>query len=169
MTVFRKLGVTLLLILAITVLVGPVTAFRAERLDIRVLPDGNGDVQFDYSLSWFEHVAVFLRVVDPAQQLEQELEAYSGTDVQVQSVTDSSATLRITGYASVTQSSGKTTYTTPELQFHDAKEIAKHYWWAHIVTVDFRPDITTVTFPDGYSETFAHAAKIPVIIRTVQT
>ena len=164
----QKLGVTILLVFAIASMAIPVTAFRADRLDIRVLPDGDADVQFTYSLSWFEHIAVFLRVVDPAQQLEQELEAYSGTDVQVQSVTDSSATLRITGYASVTHPAGSTTYRTPELQFDDAKEIARHYWWAHIVTVDFRPDTTTVTFPDGYSETFAHAEKIPVIIRTVQ-
>ena len=165
MTGFRKTGVILLVVLAILALVGPVSAFRAERLDIHVLPGGNADVQFDYSLSWFERVAVFLRVVDPAQQLEQELEAYSGTDVQVQAVTDSSAILHITGYASVTYADGKMIYQTPVLQFHDAKEIARHYWWANIVTVDFRPDITTVTFPDGYSENFAYAAKIPGIIR----
>jgi hypothetical protein len=154
-------------VLCIALLAVPAAAFSAERLDILVSENGDADVQFTYRLSWFEHAFVFLRVVDPAAQLEQELESYSGKDVVVQSVSASSATLRISTFAAVRENDGAVIYTTPELQFHDADDIAARHWWAHIVRVDFRPVLTTVTFPDGHTETLVNAAKVPVIVRAV--
>jgi hypothetical protein len=153
-------------VLCTLLLAVPAAAFSAERLDILVLENGDADVQFTYTLSWFEHVFVFLRVVDPAVQLEQELESYSGKDVVVQSVSASSATLQILAFATVREADGQVTYRTPELQFHDAADIAARHWWAHIVRVDFRPVRTTVTFPDAFTETFVNAAQIPGIVRT---
>jgi hypothetical protein len=120
-----------------------------------------------YSLSWFDTVFVFLRIVDPARQLEQELETYSGKEVVVQSVTDNSATLRILDYASVHEEDGKKTYKTPSLVFREAGQIAQKYWWANFIAADFRPATTLVTFPDGHEEFFQDAPAIPVITRTI--
>jgi len=163
----RPIGIILVMILCIAGIAGPVSAFRAEQLDIRIQENGDADVQFVYGLSWFENVVVFLRVVDPAQQLEQELEDYSGKDVVVQAVTGNAATLRIITFASVHTDTGSVTYRTPELQFMDAAAIAQKYWWANIVKVDMRPVHTVVTFPDGYAETFENAATVPVLTHTV--
>lgn len=149
------------------VVAAPASAFTADSLSIDVLESGDATVTFSYSLGWAEKFAVFFRIADPATELKNGLESNSGKNVTVREVTPDSASFLIKEYAHLSTGDGGVTYTTPMLSFADAEEMLSGYWFAPLITVDLSPAVTTVVFPDGYTENFYDAIEIPKISHTI--
>jgi hypothetical protein len=139
----------------------PASAFTMNSLNIAV--DGNGDARIDmtYDLSFVEQSAVFLRIADPSAQLKSAFDAGGFHTVTVTQATGSAAEIVIPSFAAVTTASGKSTITTPSLSFEHAQKILDSYWFAPLVSPDFSPSITTITFPDGYKATYYDRISIP--------
>jgi len=55
--------------------IAPAAAMTSESLDITISQDGSADIQFTYRLNWIEYISVYLRLVDPAQELKKALES----------------------------------------------------------------------------------------------
>ena len=51
----------------------------------------------------------------------------------------------------------------------NAEKALKKYWFAPLISPDFSPEITRVSFPDGYNEEFYNTDTIPSIRHTVAT
>lgn len=143
------------------VVAAPASAFTAESLSIDVLENGDATVTFAYRLGWAEKFAVFFRIADPANELKNGLESNSGKEVTVSEVTTDSAAFLIREYAHKSTGDGGVTYTTPMLSFASAEEMLSDYWFAPLISVDLSPAVTTVVFPDGYTEYFYDSIEIP--------
>ncbi len=101
-------------------------------------------------LSFTEQIAVFANIASPANELKTGLENNLNREVTVVKADSSSAEVIIPSFASVSQSNGTETITTPAFSFANAENAIRQYWWAPFVSVDLSPDVTTITFPDGY-------------------
>lgn len=160
----------LYLVMGIAILalcVCPAQAFTAKTLDISVQENGDATVTFDYDLSWYENVAVFTRIADPATELKKAIENNFNTQADVLATTGSETKILIHGFASGRTTDGVTTMTTPALSFQSAERVLKQYWFAPLISVDFSPEITRVTFPDGYTEQFVNQIALPKISHTL--
>ena len=148
-------------------LVAPAAAFTSESLDIDVLENGDTFVTFKYRLTWYERIAVYLQLVDPAEQLESALESSSRWEVDSTQVSQRWARFLVNGFTTVTSGpgEGETTYETPGLDFSIAGSIAaeQHPWIYEIIKydMDFSPEVTTITFPDGEQFEFEDLTTIP--------
>lgn len=156
----RMLGGILSLLL-IGVIVMPAGAFTAEKLTIDVEEDGDATVTFDYSLTWLENIAVFLKIADPNEEFRKALEKYSGSEVESVAVSDQSASFRAEKFARVSRVDNATVYTTPALHLEEAEKALNDYWFAPLVQADFSPAVTEITFADGRNETLRDVAEIP--------
>ncbi len=154
---------TLVCMLLVTV---PAAAMTSDTLDISIAGDGRADIRFTYSLNWLEYISVYLRMVDPAQELKKALEANFQKPVQVISVDSGSVRLSVDSFATVTQKEGKTTVRTPALSFTEGERILKNYWFAPLVSADLSPAVTTMRFPDGHVAAFDDALEIPPQVRS---
>ena len=151
-------------VILLCILSVPVQAMTAESLDIRIDNQGKAMISFDYSLSFFENLAVFLRIADPAKELKSALESNFAKPVQVISVSDGRAVVAVDNFASVRHEGGQEIIRTPAMSFLEAEKVLKSYWFAPLISTDFSPSVTTVTFPDGYHEVFYDQIEIPPII-----
>lgn len=156
----RMIGGILSLLL-LGALVMPAGAFTADKLTIEIEEDGAATVTFDYSLSWLENIAVFLKIADPNMEFGKALEKYSGSEVESVAVSDRSASFRAETFARVSRVDSATVYTTPTLHLEDAEKALNDYWFAPLVRADFSPAVTEVTFADGRKETLRDVAMIP--------
>lgn len=152
-------GILSLLLLGAIVM--PAGAFTADNLTIDVEEDGAATITFDYSLSWIEKIAVFLKIADPNEEFGKALEKYSGSEVESVAVSDRSASFRAETFARVSRADNATIYTTPALHLEDAEKALNEYWFAPLVQADFSPAVTRVTFADGTVETLKDVAEIP--------
>ena len=145
----------------------PAQAFTAKTLTITL--NGNGDAQVDmqYDLTFVEQAAIFFHVANPASELQNALQENLNEPVTVVRADDSSAEVIISSFAQVTQSGGITTMTTPAFSFSHAEEVMKQYWFAPLISPDLTPQMTTITFPDGYQATFNDLISIPSVSHTV--
>jgi hypothetical protein len=142
----------------------PVSALTSDALDITVVNEtGDATVDFTFSLTWYERVAVWLNLMNPADTMKEALSTYSDKEVDVLSVNDASTSMLVYGFAGVEQGENATLYRTPELRFADSEAVAAQYWFGPLLDIDTTPALTTVTFPDGYNETFVDAQTIPPI------
>ena len=144
----------------------PASAFTSESLSIDVLENGDATVTFSYRLGFAEKIAVFLNIADPATELKNGLESNSGKNVTVSEVTADSAAFLIREYAHINSGEDGVTYTTPMLSFASAEDILPGYL-APFISVDLSPAVTTVSFPDGYTENFDNIIEIPQISHTI--
>jgi hypothetical protein len=145
----------------------PAQAFTAKTLDINVQANGDAIITFDYSLSWYEYAAVFVRIADPGTELKKALESNYGKNVDVLAASGDEAKMVVHGFGTSTVDDRGTTITTPALSFTSAENILKNYWFAPLITVDFSPDVTTVDFPDGYVAQYYNQIAIPQISHTL--
>ena len=145
----------------------PAQAFTAKTLTITL--NGNGDAQVDMQddLTFVEQAAIFFHVANPASELQNALQENLNEPVTVVQADDSSAEVIISSFAQVTQSGGITTMTTPAFSFARAEEVMKQYWFAPLISPDLTPQMTTITFPDGYQTTFNDLISIPSVSHTV--
>jgi hypothetical protein len=150
-------------------MVMPVQAFTMNSLSITIARNGDAQVDVRYDLTFVEQSAVFLRIADPARELQSAFASSSSQPVAVSQATSSSARLNIPSYAAVSAKDGLTTMTTPSMSFERAQAVLNRYWFAPLVSPDFSPAVTTVTFPDGYQERFEDRITIPPIAHTVSS
>jgi hypothetical protein len=145
----------------------PAQAFTAKTLTITL--NGNGDAQVDmqYDLTFVEQAAIFFHVANPASELQNALQENLNEPVTVVRADSSSAEVIISSFAQVTQSGGITTMATPAFSFAHAEEVMKQYWFAPLISPDLTPQMTTITFPDGYQATFNDQISIPSVSHTV--
>jgi hypothetical protein len=158
--------VALLLLLAAAVL--PASALTSDALEVAVNETGDAEVDFQFTLTWYERVAVWLNLISPADTMKEALSAYSDKEVDVLSVTDASTSMLVYGFARVEAAENATLYRTPELRFADSEAIAAQYWFGPLLDIDTTPAVTTITFPDGYFETFSDAQTIPSIEHQIE-
>jgi hypothetical protein len=156
------------LVLTIAMLSTSASAFTMNRLDIQVTGSGDAKVTADYSLSWLEQVVVFMHIAKPAQQLQNVLEQYSGKEAVVTSVSPAEAELVISDFAQVHDAANETMYTTPYLDFSGAAQAVRGFRFSRFVNIDASPDVSVVSFPDGYEETFYNTLVIPSITHVIQ-
>jgi len=161
------------LVLAITVILLlwsctiPVQAFTAKNLDVAVQGSGDAIITFDYELSWFENIAVFMHIADPAVELKKALESNFNKPVDVLRADGGESQFAVEGFATVKEKDGVTTMKTPALSFVEAEKILNQYWFAPLISPDFSPEVTRVRFPDGYMEIFDNQISIPALIHTL--
>jgi len=149
-------------------LVMPVSAFTMKSLDITVAQNGDATINAQYDLSFIEQTAIYFRIADPSRELQSAFNTKTSKPVTVQSVSATSAQISVPSYASVKMGSEGTTYTIPAVSFERARTALKGYWFAPLVSLDFSKGVTTVTFPDGYSQQFNGQISIPAVSHTIQ-
>ncbi|WP_224732844.1 hypothetical protein [Methanoculleus thermophilus] len=162
-----KRGILVASFLVLMLMTAPAGAFSADNLLIAVDEDGSADVTFNYTLSWIERIAVFLKIAEPEQELKSALEMATGSPVTVTSVEGDSARFSVLNFARIESTDNETIYSTPGLDFTGAQEVLDRYWFAALVEADFSPDLTVVRFPDGHEETFANQSAIPALSYTI--
>jgi hypothetical protein len=154
-----------LIVIACTVM--PASAFTMKSLSITVAGNGDAQVDMHYDLSFVEQTAVFFRITDPAAELKSAFDSGTIKPVTVTQATSSSAHIVIPSFASVSATAGRSTMTTPALSFERARDVLNSYWFAPLVSPDFSPAVTTVTFPDGYTATYYDQISIPSVSHKV--
>jgi hypothetical protein len=165
----KLLPVAMGVILLVAFVIVPAGAFRAQDLRITVNENGDAQVDFSYQLNWLEQAAVFTKVVDPGQQLKSALENNFHVSVTVNEVSPGESTLNIHSFATIKKTPYGLMYSTPALSFQNAQRALNQYWFAPLINPDFSPDITQITFPDGYHEEFYNQIAIPAISHTIST
>jgi hypothetical protein len=142
----------------------PASAFTMKSLNIAIEENGEAQVDMNYDLSFVEQSAVFFQLADPAAQLKSAFDTGGSQHVTVTQVTSSSAHIVIPAFAPVTTTTGeKSTITTPSISFERARNVLNTYWFAPLVSPDFSPAVTTVTFPDGHLVNYYDQISIPSI------
>ncbi|MBP1928069.1 preprotein translocase subunit SecF [Methanolinea mesophila] len=157
----------LVLIMVAILLVAPGQAFVARELTISLDDQGDAEIQFDYSLSFLENVAIFLRIADPGKELKSALESNLHKNVEIQNVGNTRAEFTVEQFATVREENGEVIMNTPGLSFASAEQALNGYWFAPLVRPDFSPDRTIVRFPDGYQEVFYDSTGIPPLSRAL--
>ncbi|MCQ1537736.1 hypothetical protein FTO68_01850 [Methanocalculus taiwanensis] len=160
-------SIPLMILLLALALAMPAGAFTADNLALSVQENGDADIRFDYTLNWIERFAVFLRIANPADEFRSALERAYKKPVDVKSVSSGSAVFRVEGLASLKESEEGVRYSVPALDFSYAVVELEKYWFAPLVQVDLTPDLTTLTFPDGHTESFVQVAGIPATSHTI--
>lgn len=159
----KKFILSFALICLMAVMVAPVQAFTMHSLSISLDPAGTAQVDLNYELTFIEQGAVFLKITDPANELQKAFDTGSAGKATVISATSSSASVLVPGFASVSTRDGTRVMQTPPVSFERAESVLKTYWFAPLVSPDFSPAVTTVTFPDGYREYFYNQVSIPSV------
>ncbi|HVP96352.1 hypothetical protein [Methanoregula sp.] len=154
-------------ILIVLLAVMPAQAFTAKTLTVTL--NGNGDAQADmqYDLSFVEQAAIFLHAANPSATLQNALSENLGRPVTVVSADMSSADVIIPSFASVVQSGGSTIMTTPAFSFANAQQEVRNEWYGSLISANFAPQTTTITFPDGYQAGFNNQISIPSLTHTL--
>ena len=163
----KKLFILIAGLLLMAVAVMPVQAFTMKSLTIDIAGNGDAQIAMQYDLSFIEQSEVFLRIADPAAELQSAFRSGSSAPVTVTEATSSSARLTVPSFASVTTTDGKTAITSPAVSFERARAVLNSYWFAPLISPDFSPAVTTVTFPDGYREYFYDQISIPSVAHAV--
>jgi len=157
------------IILTLLICTIPAQAFTADSLSIDVQNNGDATIDFEYTLSIPEKIAVFLKIADPNEELKKALESNFHLPVAVESVSDSSAQFSVSRFASRSEKNGSNLLQTPAISFTMAEKVLKNYWFAPLVKPDFSPGITTITYPDGYTEQFEEQISIPKTSHILKT
>jgi hypothetical protein len=154
-----------LLLLALAVM--PAQAFTLKSVTIHLEQNGDAQIGMEYDLSFFEQSAVFLHIADPAGELQSAFESGSTNTVSVTKATSSSAQIDVPSFASVTTTDGKTIMTSPAVSFERAQDVLSSYWFAPLVSPDFSPGVTTITFPDGHREYYYDQIHVPSVTHRI--
>jgi hypothetical protein len=156
-------------ILVAVLIACPVQAFTAKNLDITIQDNTDAIITFDYDLSWYENIAVFSRIADPANELAKALTSQFGKKVEVTYVSGNHAQFLVEKFAVLKKNDGVVSLNTPALSFKNAEKVLNNYWFARFISPDFSPEITRVSFPDGYREEFSNQDQIPSVRHVIKT
>jgi hypothetical protein len=141
-------------------LITPVQAFTADSLNITVGANGDAIADFHYTLQGMIENAIPLSVLQ--DQLTKGL-ATGSESPQVLTFSKSEATLLLKGFAVTNPVPTGTEYQTAPMDFTKAQAALKNSAAGSVITADFSPGITTVSFPDGYSRQFTAQSSLPSV------
>ena len=141
-------------------LIPPVPAFTADSLNITVGTNGDAIANFHFTLQGLIENAIPLSVLQ--DQMTKGL-ATSSEPPQVLTFSKSGATLLLKGFAVTTTVPAGTEYQTSSMDFTKAQVALQNSAAGSVITADFSPGITTVTFPDGYSRQFIAQSTLPSV------
>ena len=152
-------------ILCITLLlVAPVQAFTADSLSITVAKNGDATAAFTYTLDGVIENAIPESILQ--EQLVKGL-ATSSDPPEVLSFSKSEADLYLKNFALVTDVPTGTEYQTASMDFKKAQIALQNSAVSTVISADFSPKVTTVTFPDGYSRQLTSSSVLPSLDHTV--
>ena len=143
-----------ILLLVICFFICPAQAFTAKSLDIAVQQNDDAVITFTYQLLLAREFRSLHAHCRSRAGLQTALENNYKKPVDVLVANPGESQVVVHGFASVQDHDGTVTMKTPALSFADAQKVLNQYWFAPLVNPDFSPEITRVTFPDGYSEEF---------------
>jgi len=141
-------------------LIAPVQAFTADSLNITVGTNGDAIADFHFTLQGVIENAIPLSVLQ--DQMTKGL-ATSSEPPQVLTFSKSEATLLLKGFAVTNTVPAGTEYQTSPMDFTKAQVALQNSAAGSVITADFSPAITTVTFPDGYSRQFIAQSTLPSV------
>lgn len=151
-------------IVVFTLVAAPIQAFTSKVLDIEVLENGDAIISFNYEITWYESVALSVRMVDLEKDVGESIKSNFGEGAEIVEMTTSKAKIKVPNYAIVRPyTDGTTEYETPSLSFENCQRSLNKYWFAKYLTVDFSPEEIRVRFPDGYEQKFQEQIWIPAV------
>lgn len=155
-------GILLLLMSA-----SSVSAFSISTVNYILETNGSGSVEMQYHLNDTEksQYSLITSAIDLKAIGKKELEKAFNREVTVSSLSPESLTLQIIGMATVNGSE----MTTPSFTYVPVESLLepKLAWIAKKFDINFIPDSSTITFPDGYSQSFTNVGTIPEIVHTL--
>lgn len=185
----RALILSGILVILLCSAASPAQAFTVKNLDIAVQENTDAVITFSYELAWFENFAVFLRIADPGVELKNALEGNFRKPVQVTVADGGRSQFLVQDFAMRQERNGTVIMRTPSLSFTEAERVLNQYrfgllyhmiiefscdtcvlnqyWFAQLVSPDFSPEVTRVSFPDGYYEEFDNQISIPAVQHTL--
>jgi hypothetical protein len=140
--------------------VAPAAAFTADSLNISVGTNGDAIADFQYTLNGVIENAIPQSILQA--QLVKGL-ATSSEPPQVLTFSKSDATLLLKSFAVTNAVPTGTEYQTAPMNFTNAQAALQNSAVSSVISADFSPKITTVTFPDGYSRQFLASSVLPSI------
>jgi hypothetical protein len=164
-TVIRSAQRVFLVFLIIGLLaIVPVNAFTANSLEITMDKSGDAVAVFQFSLEGMLENAI------PQSMLEEQLlkgMSTSSNPPELISMDRSSATIRMKGFADISDVPTGTEYRTASMDFKKGEIALQNSGLSSVITADFSPAKVVVNFPDKYSRTFSNSDKLPSISHTV--
>jgi hypothetical protein len=147
----------------------PAQAFTIKTLTINLGQSGDAQVDLQYQLSLPEQIGVFLHLADPSAELQSALDQNLNKQVTVERADISSADIIVPSFATVSGSPGALIMATPAFSLAQAQAVVEKYWFAPLISPDFTPQVTTITFPDGYTDTLYNQISIPAVIHVLSS
>ncbi|MGA9622325.1 MAG: PEGA domain-containing protein [Methanoregula sp.] len=138
--------------------VAPAAAFTADSLNITVGTNGDATAVFQFTLDGVIENAIPQSILE--NQLVQGL-ATGASQTQIISFNNSEATLLLKNFATTNDVPTGTEYQTASMNFTKAQIALQNSAVSTVISADFSPEITTVTFPDGYSRQFFSSSVLP--------
>jgi hypothetical protein len=138
----------------------PAAAFTADSLNITVGTNGDATAIFQFTLDGIIENAIPQSILE--NQLAQGL-ATSSSPTQIISFNNSEATLLLKNFATANNVPTGTEYLTASMNFTKAQTALQNSAVSAVISADFSPEITTVTFPDGFSRQFFSSSVLPSI------
>ncbi|MFZ0005654.1 MAG: hypothetical protein WCC86_10955 [Methanoregula sp.] len=146
----------------------PAQAFSVQSLAINIDANGNAQAHFTYGLSFTEQIAVFANITNPASELLSAFENSLNRHATVVNADSSSADVVIPAFATISQANGTETMITPAFSLSNVQNEIRQNWWAPLVSVDMSPQVTTITFPDGYQTIYYNQISIPAVSHRIE-
>jgi hypothetical protein len=137
-----------------------VLAFKAHLINITVSANGDATATLSYSLEGIIENSI------PDSMLQTELSkglATSSDPPTVVSFDHNGATLILHKFAQVNDVKSGTEYMTVPMDFKKADVALKNSDLSYVISADFTPQISTVTFPDGFTVDFTYISTLPSI------
>jgi hypothetical protein len=154
----------LLLLCTVLLAAAPAHAFTANSLDMSIDESGDATAVFRFTLEGLIENAI------PQSMLEEQLVnglASGSEPPTLVSMDRSSATLLIKKFANTYDVPTGTEYQTSAMDFRKAEIALQNSAVSSVITADFSPSTATMTFPDGYSRTFADVESLPSMTHIV--
>jgi hypothetical protein len=142
----------------------PVFAFTAQSLDITIEKNGDATAVFQYALEGVIENAV------PQSLLQEELIKGLSTSSEPPTVIAfdrTGATMLLRKFAQVSDTDKGTEYMTASMDFKKAEIALKNSALNYVISADFSPQGSKVTFPDGYFQEFSDISTLPSLTHIV--
>jgi len=145
-------------------IVAPVQAFTADSLSITVAKNGDATATFKFTLEGVIENAI------PESLLQEQLVkglSTSSDPPEVLSFDKSGAEIYLKNFAVSNDVPTGTEYQTASMDFKKAQIALQNSAVSTVISADFSPKVTTVTFPDGYSRQLTDSSVLPTLKHTV--
>lgn len=166
-------------ILALALGAVPASAFTAEGLSVNVQPNGDANVLFAYHLNWAESaiydkvsestknnlITLGMKSILPSKTVSNIDSSRWMTTLTVQQFADVTTRTTTVGRGRFARTVTENTFTTPAVDFTNAKNFLDKYPMASSITPDYKPALTLVRFP-GTFRMYEDKSSIPAISYT---